>query len=63
MTVQDIEKYEPVLRPGVRNHNDVKKRYNAFSKEAFDSFVRLNKEHQESQKVYRDKIIFQVKIK
>ena len=60
MTVQDVVKYEPVLRPGVRNHNDVKKKYYTISQEAFRCFKSLNIKPQTSQKVCRD--VFQVKV-
>lgn len=60
VTIQDVAKHDPVLRTGVRNHNDVKKKYYTISQEAFLSFKSLNIEPQASRKVCRD--LFQVKV-
>ena len=57
VTVKDIEKCGPVLRAGVRNHNDVRKKYDEISFDAFDYYS--NSEHQASEKVCSD--VFQVK--
>lgn len=54
VTVKDIEKYGPVLRAGVRSHNDVKKKYDEIS---FEAFVKY--EQQASLKGCKD--VFQVK--
>ena len=54
VTVKDIEKCGPVLRAGVRNHNDVRKKYDEISFDAFDNYS--NSEHE---KVCSD--VFQVK--
>ena len=58
VTVEDVAKYEPVMRAGVRNHNDVRKEYETISQEAFHKYS--NPEHQASQKVC--KAVFQVKV-
>lgn len=57
VTVEDVAKYEPVLRAGVRNHNDVRRKYDAISYEAFHKYS--NPEHQASKEVC--KAVFQVK--
>ena len=58
VTVENIAKYGPVLRAGVRSHNDVKKKYKQVSDKAFYQYS--NSEHQASQKVCKD--VFQVKV-
>lgn len=57
VTATDIAKCEPVLIAGVRNHNDVKKKYEEISFDAFDKYSKS--EHQVYKKVCSD--IFQVK--
>lgn len=57
VTVKDVAKYEHVMRAGVRNHNDVKRKYEMISYEAFHKYS--NPEHQVYQKVC--KAVFQVK--
>ena len=53
VTVKDIAKCGPVLRAGVRNHNDVRKMYDKISSEAID-----NPKHKASREVCKD--VFQV---
>ena len=56
MTVEEVAKYEPVMRAGVRNHNDVRRKYETISSEAFHKYS--NPKDQASQVC---KAVFQVK--